>query len=50
MANRARDWLLSRYPNGHHEGAPLEHYGQLQSNQAIGYAREILEFTRSQMA
>jgi HEPN domain-containing protein len=40
----------TRYPNGHPAGAPFEHYGPLQSGQAVDYAREILEFVRHQMA
>ena len=32
------------------EGAPFEHYGSLQSEEAIRYAREIVEFSRAQMA
>lgn len=43
-------YIPTRYPNGHPGGAPFEHYGTLQSEQAIGYAREIIEFARSQMA
>ena len=43
-------YIAPRYPNGHPEGAPFEHYGPLQSNQAISYASEILEFVRNQMA
>lgn len=43
-------YIPSRYPNGHPEGAPFEHYGPLQSEQAIDHAREILAFVRSQMA
>lgn len=43
-------YIPSRYPNGHPSGAPFEHYGPLQSNQAIQYASEILEFIRLQMA
>jgi HEPN domain-containing protein len=39
-----------RYPNGHPEGVPFEHYGKLQSSEAIRYAGEILEFVRAQMA
>ena len=35
-------YIPSRYPNGHPQGAPAEHYGELQSNQAIEYAGEIL--------
>lgn len=43
-------YIPTRYPNGHPEGAPFEHYGKLQSDEAIRYAREILEFVRTQMA
>jgi len=62
MPSRARDWLNQavrdldtfyippRYPNSHPEGAPFEHYGPLQSGEAITYAREITDFVRSQMA
>lgn len=43
-------YIPARYPNGHPEGAPFEHYGSLQSEEAIRYAGEILEFIRVQMA
>ena len=43
-------YVPARYPNGHPEGAPFEHYGPLQSQEAIRYAGEIIEFVRSQMA
>lgn len=43
-------YVPTRYANGHPEGAPFEHYGPLQSEQAIRYASEILEFCRSEMA
>jgi HEPN domain-containing protein len=43
-------YIPTRYANGHPEGAPFEHYGTLQSTDAINYAGEILEFVRSQMA
>ena len=43
-------YIPSRYPNGHPEGAPFEHYGPLQSKEAIQYASEILDFVRSKMA
>jgi len=43
-------YIPTRYANGHPQGAPFEHYGPLQSEQAIRYAGEILEFCRSQMA
>lgn len=43
-------YVPTRYPNGHPAGAPFEHYGSLQSDQAIAYADQILEFVRHQMA
>lgn len=43
-------YIPPRYPNSHPQGAPFEHYGPLQSEEAIRYAREILGFVRSQMA
>ena len=43
-------YIPTRYANGHPEGAPFEHYGRLQSEGAIQYAGEILEFVRVQMA
>ncbi len=43
-------YVPTRYPNGHVAGAPFEHYGPLQSQEAIRYAGEIIQFVRSQMA
>lgn len=43
-------YVPTQYPNGHPAGAPFEHYGTLQSGEAIRYAGEILEFASSQMA
>jgi HEPN domain-containing protein len=43
-------YIPTRYPNGHPSGSPFEHYGSLQSGQAIEYASEIIEFARLQMA
>jgi len=43
-------YIPARYPNGHPEGAPFEHYGPLQSGEAIRYAGEILEFVRARIA
>jgi HEPN domain-containing protein len=43
-------YIPTRYANGHAEGAPFEHYGILQSEEAIRYASQILEFVRLQMA
>jgi HEPN domain-containing protein len=43
-------YIPTRYPNGHPEGAPFDHYGPLQSGEAIEYAGQILEFVRVRMA
>ena len=43
-------YIPTRDANSHPEGAPFEHYGPLQSEEAIRYAGEITEFVRSQMA
>lgn len=43
-------YISSRYPNAYPEGSPFEHYGILQSKQAIDYASEIIEFVNCQMA
>ena len=40
----------TRYANGHPAGAPRDHYGDLQSREAIEHARAILEFARLPMA
>ena len=43
-------YVPTRYPNGHPEGPPFQHYGGLQSKEAIAYAGEIIEFVGPQMA
>jgi len=43
-------YIPSRYPNAHPEGAPFEHYGALQSKEAIDHANKILAFVRDEMA
>ena len=43
-------YIPTRCPNSHPEGAPFDHYGPLQSEEAIRYAREIIEFVRNKMA
>jgi HEPN domain-containing protein len=43
-------YIPTRYANSHASGAPFEHYGSLQSNLAIEYSKEIIEFTRAAMA
>lgn len=39
-----------RVLDSHPEGAPFEHYGPLQGDEAVRYAREIIDFVRAQMA
>ena len=43
-------YIPTRYPNAHVAGAPFEHYGPLQSQQAVEYAGQILEFVCLSMA
>jgi HEPN domain-containing protein len=43
-------YIPTRYPNGHPSGAPFEHYGPLQSKEAIRYAGAIVGFVRPQVA
>jgi HEPN domain-containing protein len=43
-------YVPTHYASGHPEGAPFEHYGPLQSTEAIAYAREIIEFVRAHLA
>lgn len=43
-------YVSARYSNGHVEGAPFEHYGSLQSGEALRYAGEIVDLVRAQMA
>jgi len=43
-------YVATRYANGHAEGAPFEHYSSLQSDEAIRYAGEIVEFVRTRLA
>lgn len=43
-------YIPTRYPNGHPEGAPFEHYGPLQSSEALKYAEAILGFVRTHLA
>jgi HEPN domain-containing protein len=43
-------YIPTRYPDSHPAGAPFEHYGPLQSEEATRYAREIIDFVRDAMA
>jgi HEPN domain-containing protein len=40
-------YAATRCVKAHPAGAPFEHYGSMQSQQAIEYAGEILDFARS---
>ncbi|MCX7622599.1 MAG: HEPN domain-containing protein [Thermomicrobium sp.] len=43
-------YIAPRYPDAFVEGPPARYFGPRQSEEAIGYARAILEFVRSAMA
>jgi HEPN domain-containing protein len=43
-------YIPTRYANGHPEGAPFEHFGTLQSTDAIRHAGAIIAFIRSHLA
>jgi HEPN domain-containing protein len=43
-------YVPTRNPHGHPEGAPFQHYGDLQSEEATRYAGEIVEFARTALA
>lgn len=42
-------YIPTRYPNGFPEGAPFEHFGKIQAEEAIKYASEIVKFVCSKM-
>jgi HEPN domain-containing protein len=42
-------YIASRYPNSHPSGAPFEHFGEIQSDQALEFSRQIIEFVKGQM-
>ena len=43
-------YIPPRYPDSYPEGAPFEHFGSIQSEEAIRYAGEIIAFVREKMA
>ena len=43
-------YIPPRYPDSYPEGAPYEHFGELQSREAIKYAGEIIELVCKEMA
>lgn len=44
-----KHYIPSRYPNGFDSGAPTDFYTRKEAEEAIGYAREIVEFCRHQI-
>lgn len=53
LLNRARmldkHYIPSRYPNGFESGAPTDFYTKEEAENAILYAREIIDFCRHQI-
>ena len=43
-------YVPARYPNGHPEGAPFEHYGPIQSELGLTHAGYILDFVDQALA
>ncbi len=43
-------YIPTRYADAHPAGAPFEHYGPLQSDEALRHARAILGFVRAALA
>lgn len=43
-------YIPPRSPDSFPEGAPFEHYGSIQSEEAVCYAGEIIAFVRQKMA
>ncbi len=44
-----KQYIPSRYPNGFALGAPLDYFTESNAREAIGHAKSILEFCRSQI-
>ncbi len=44
-----RNYIPARYPNFHPEGAPMDYYTRKDAEEAVNYAREILEYCRSKI-
>lgn len=42
-------YVTSRYPNGFASGTPSDYFSEKNSRELLAYAREILEFCRSQI-
>lgn len=44
-----KNYIPARYPNFHSEGAPMDYYTRKDAEEAVEYAREILEYCRSKI-
>lgn len=42
-------YIPTRSPNSHPEGAPFQHYGPLQSEEALRRATQIIDFIRQRL-
>ena len=43
-------YVGTRYPNGHLQGAAYVHFGDLQSDQGLCYAGDVIKFVRQALA
>ena len=43
-------YIPTRYANSHADGPPFEHYGPLQSEEAVRYAGEVVRFAGALLA
>lgn len=43
-------YIPTRYPDSHPEGSPFQHFGRLQSAEAVRHASAIIEFVNYAMA
>lgn len=54
LADRAKVldtfYVPTRYPDSHPEGAAFDHYGSLQSQEAVTHASAVVEFVRNALA
>jgi HEPN domain-containing protein len=43
-------YIPTRYPDSYPEGTPAEHFGRLQSEQALAHADAIIDWIRTALA
>jgi HEPN domain-containing protein len=46
-AHQSSEKAVKSLHHSHSKGAPFQHYGPIQSEQALQYAREVIDFVRS---